>query len=163
MALHLKQRLMQIADPVLAEHGQRFCKGTGDGFLSTFPAAARAVAAALELEKRLRHRNSRTSNEPIHYRIAIHCGDTWGISTGGEDIHGNDVNVTFRIEGVQAEAFPAAACDFPRMDRLLCSRQLLEAVRGAGDLPSGVDPIELGSAALKGIQDPVTVFWLRTG
>lgn len=164
MALHLKQRLMQIADPVLAEHGQRFFKGTGDGFLSTFPTAAKAVAAALEMEKRLRHRNSRTSNEPIHYRIAIHSGDTWGISTGGQDIHGNDVNITFRIEGVQRESFATPACEFPRMDRLMCSRQLLEELREAeGRLPPGVEPTEVGCATLKGIQDPVTIFWLKTG
>lgn len=163
MALHLKQRLMQIADPVLAEYGQRFFKGTGDGFLATFPTAGKAVAAALEMEKRLRHRNSRTTNEPIHYRIAIHSGDTWGISTGGVDIHGNDVNITFRIEGVQREAFPAPACEFPRMDRLMCSRQALDELRQAEGVPPGVEPTEVGSATLKGIQDPVTIFWLRTG
>lgn len=162
MALHLKQRLMQIADPVLAEHGQRFFKGTGDGFLSTFPAAGKALAAALEMEKRLQHRNSRTANEPIHYRIAIHCGDTWGISTGGQDIHGNDVNITFRIEGVQREAFAAPACDFPRMDRLMCSRQLLDDLQKTEMLPASVQPMEIGSAALKGIQDPVTIYWLKT-
>jgi len=162
MALHLKQRLMQIADPVLAEHGQRFFKGTGDGFLSTFPTASKAIAAALEMEKRLRHRNSRTANEPIHYRIAIHSGDTWGISTGGQDIHGNDVNITFRIEGVQQEAIADPVCDFPRMDRLMCSKQLLDELRNTDAVPISVEPVEVGSATLKGIQDPVTIYWLKT-
>ena len=48
MAFHLKQRLMQICDPVLSEHAMRFLKGTGDGFLATFPSSAKAVGAARE-------------------------------------------------------------------------------------------------------------------
>ena len=163
MAFHLKQRLMQIADPVLAEHGMRFLKGTGDGFLATFPSSSKAVIAALEMEKRLRLRNSRTANEAIHYRIAIHSGETWGISTGGQDIHGNDVNITFRIEGVQREAFASPTVEFPRMDRLVCSRAALEEIRAQDGMPPGIEPIELGSAALKGIQDPVSLYWLKTG
>ncbi|MCC7120631.1 MAG: FHA domain-containing protein [Gammaproteobacteria bacterium] len=163
MAFHLKQRLMQICDPVLAEHSMRFLKGTGDGFLATFPSGAKALGAALEIEKRLTLRNARTANEPIHYRIALHCGETWGISTGGQDIHGNDVNITFRIEGVQREAFPDDVVAFPRMDRLMCSQAALAEIGAQGALPDGVAPIELGSATLKGIQDPVTLYWLKTG
>lgn len=163
MAYHLKQRLMQICDPVLADTGMRFLKGTGDGFLATFPSSVKAVTAALEIEKRVQQRNSRTANEAIHYRIAIHCGETWGISTGGQDIHGNDVNITFRIEGVQREAITDAAVDFPRMDRLMCSKVLLDEVSRQDSLPANVEPVEVGSATLKGIQDPVTIYWLKTG
>jgi len=162
MAFHLKQRLMQICDPVLADQSMRFLKGTGDGFLATFPSGHKALTAAVEIEKRLQMRNARTANEPIHYRIAIHSGETWGISTGGQDIHGNDVNITFRIEGVQRESFPAVGVEFPRMDRLMCSRAALDEIRGEGALPAGVEPVELGLATLKGIQDPVTIYWLKT-
>lgn len=163
MAFHLKQRLMQICDPVLADNSMRFLKGTGDGFLATFPSGIKAVVAALEIEKRLQVRNARTANEPIHYRIAIHSGETWGISTGGQDIHGNDVNITFRIEGVQREALQSSTVEFPRMDRLMCSQAALDEIRTQDTLPAGVEPIELGSATLKGIQDPVTIYWLKTG
>jgi len=162
LALHLKTRLMQIAEPVLQEFGQRFTKGTGDGFLATFPSASKALSAAVELARRLQQRNSRTVNEPIHYRVALHFGEVWGISSGGEDIHGNDVNIAFRIEGVQAEAFPSPLSQFPRMDRLMCSNVMLEEVRKAGVLPAAVDAIEIGPANLKGIQDPVRIFWLKT-
>lgn len=163
MAFHLKQRLMQICDPVLSEHAMRFLKGTGDGFLATFPSSAKAVGAAREIEKRLMVRNARTANEPIHYRIAIHCGETWGISTGGQDIHGNDVNITFRIEGVQREAFQGEVVEFPRMDRLVCSKAALDDVLAHGALPTDIEPVELGAASLKGIQDPVALYWLKTG
>ncbi len=160
MAYHLKQRLMQIADPVLAEFGIRFFKGTGDGFLATFGAAPKALAAAIELKNRIEVRNSRTTNPPIHFRIALHHGETWGISTGGQDIHGNDVNVTFRIEGVQRESFDDPAVDFPRMDRILSSAAMLNEVRrhDEGAVPRGM--ILIGSAILKGITDPVAIYWL---
>ena len=44
----------------------------------------------------------------------------------------------------------------------MCSNVLLEEVRKAGVLPAAVDAIEIGPANLKGIQDPVRIFWLKT-
>ena len=79
-----------------------------------------------------------------------------------QDIHGNDINITFRIEGVQAEAFPAASTEFPRMDRVLCSASMLASASAESLLPSGFEAIEIGAANLKGIQDPVRVLWLKT-
>src|SRR5690606_33295698 len=133
----------QIADPVLSELGIRFFKGTGDGFLATFGSASRALAAAIALKNRIELRNARTTNPPIHFRIALHHGETWGISTGGQDIHGNDVNITFRIEGVQREAFAEPSVEFPRMDRVLCSAALLKEVekQDAAAIPAGVTPL----------------------
>ncbi len=162
LALHLKTRLMQIADPVLTEHGKSFLKGTGDGFLATLPSASKALAAALELERRIQQRNARTDNAPIHYRIALHFGEVWGISGAEPDIHGNDVNITFRIEGAQAEAFPEALHPFPKMDRLMCSATLLEKAQQSAPLPDALEAVEIGLANLKGIQDPVRIYWLKT-
>ncbi len=161
MAHHLKSRLQQLAEPVLTEYGVRFFKGTGDGFLATFVSASKAVTAALELVARVKHRNSRTDNPPIHYRIALHHGDTWGISTGGQDIHGNDVNITFRIEGAQRETFAAPLIEFPHMDRILCSKALLKEItdKEASTLPTEVS--EIGPASLKGIHDPVIIYFVQ--
>jgi class 3 adenylate cyclase len=161
MALHLKQRLQQLAEPVLTEYGMRFFKGTGDGFLATFTTASKTVNAAIELVGRIKHRNARTTNPPIHYRIALHYGETWGISTGGQDIHGNDVNITFRIEGAQQEAFGATQFDLPRMDRILCSRALLDEIRGKEGLDVPAETALVGSATLKGIHDPVEIHLVK--
>ncbi len=158
MAYHLKARLQQLAEPVLTEYGMRFYKGTGDGFLATFTSASRAMIAAIELVGRIQYRNSRTNNPPIHYRIALHHGDTWGISTGGQDIHGNDVNITFRIEGAQAESFKEAQIEFPRMDRILCSKALLSEITTKEGIDVPTTTHEIGAASLKGIHDPVTVY-----
>ena len=160
MAYHLKHRVQQLAEPVLNENGMRFFKSTGDGFLATFASPAKSVVAALEVVNRIKQRNSRTSNEPIHYRISLHHGETWGISTGGQDIHGNDVNIAFRIEGVQAEAFTASHVTLSRMDRILCSKALLDEISapGADNLP--IMTAEVGMANLKGIHDPVAIYRL---
>jgi len=162
LALHLKTRLMQIAEPLLNDYGKSFLKSTGDGFLATLPSPGKAMRAALELERRIQQRNARTDNAPIHYRIALHFGEVWGISGAEPDIHGNDVNITFRIEGAQAEAFPEPRHPFPKMDRLMCSAALLEKAAQAAPLPAQVEAVEIGLANLKGIQDPVQIFWLKT-
>ena len=118
--------------------------------------------AALELERRIQARNAKTDNAPIHYRIALHHGDVWGVAGSEQDIHGNDINITFRIEGVQAEAFPNAGAEFPRMDRVLCSASMLATVSAESLLPSGFEAIEIGEANLKGIADPTRIVWLKT-
>lgn len=161
MAYHLKQRLTQIADPVLEKYDRRFFKNTGDGFLATFNDPDKALEAAIELENRIQYRNLRTSNVPIHYRIALHYGDVWAISSGGEDVHGNDVNVTFRIEGVQAPAFDNVLELFPKRDRILCSARFYGEVEENAECLS-VGCVNCGAATLKGITAPVNIYWLKT-
>ena len=162
MAYHLKLRLSQIAEPLLAEHRRRFFKSTGDGFLATFDSCSSALIATAELEDRIQQRNQRTHNEPIHYRLALHYGDTWEISAGGEDIHGHDVNVTFRIEGVQAPAFIDCRAQFPPRDRILCSEDFVNALRCEVGGDAGYQFIGCGKAALKGIEAPVAIHWIAT-
>ena len=107
-------------------------------------------------------RNRRTSNTPIHYRIALHHGDVWAIDAGGDDIHGNDVNITFRIEGVQPDAFTPAAAALPRRDRILCSRAYLETVPAARLAATVSAVVACGAADLKGITQRIDVHWLKT-
>ncbi len=162
MAYHLKQRLYQIAEPVLEQFGRRFLKSTGDGFLATFGNAGAALDAAIALEQRLQQRNQRTRNEAIHYRVALHFGDVWAIDTGTADIHGNDVNIAFRIEGVQADAFTGTVSSLPRRDRILCSRDFLTVVPRERLAAVLAGHVQCGEASLKGITGNVIIHWLRT-
>lgn len=162
MAYHLKQRLTQIADPVLSAENRRFFKSTGDGFLACFQEPRNALSAALELERRIHHRNSRTSNAPINYRIALHFGETWLISAGGDDIHGNDVNITFRIEGVQEAAFDHLEHPFPARDRIMCSGAFVKSFTDRYSEPMPGDYLQCGSAKLKGISAPTDIFLVLT-
>jgi class 3 adenylate cyclase len=162
MAYHMKRRLNQIAEPLLEEFHRRFFKSTGDGFLATFANCQDALAASLELESRIQQRNQRTTNPPIHYRLALHFGETWAITSGGEDIHGHDVNVTFRIEGVQLTGFAEPKRRFPIQDRILCSAAFLQTLdktpAARGDTPF----LHCGAASLKGINTPVDIYWIVT-
>ncbi|NNL99853.1 MAG: FHA domain-containing protein [Gammaproteobacteria bacterium] len=163
MAYHLKNRLNQIGDPVLAEYQRKFFKSTGDGFLATFEDSNKALAAAIKLEERIQLRNERTSNAPIHYRIALHYGETWAIMSGGEeDIHGNDVNITFRIEGAQSSAFKDVQALFPKRDRILCSARFIETLDDDDPLVDRSREVPCGDATLKGITEPVSIVWLKT-
>jgi hypothetical protein len=69
-----------------------------------------------------------------------------------QDTHGNDI--TSRIEGVQAEAFPAAHTQFPAKVRVLCSVSILATVSAENLLALGFEAIEIDEANLKGIADP---------
>lgn len=160
MAYHLKQRLTQIAEPILNEYGCRFFKSTGDGFLATFERCEQALMAAQKVEDHVQIRNQRTTNVPIHYRIALHYGEVWAISAGGDDVHGHDVNVTFRIEGVQAGAFEKVIELFPKENRILCSGEFRKTVNDK--LSTDTDCLLCGAATLKGINEPVDIYWLKT-
>lgn len=162
MAYHLKCRLTQMAEPVLVEHGRRFFKSTGDGFVATFANPAAALDAAVDLERRVQSRNLRTRNTPIHYRIALHYGDVWAIDAGGDDIHGNDVNITFRIEGVQADAFKAPHPFLPARDRILCSSDFMAAVPESCLTIAVDEVVACGAAELKGIAGTVGIHWLKS-
>ncbi len=163
MAYHMKRRLTQIAEPVLSEFHRRFFKSTGDGFLATFESSREALLSTIEIENRIQQRNKRTNNPPIHYRLALHFGETWAIAAGGEDIHGNDVNITFRIEGVQTGAFTDPKVTFPARDRILCSDSFLSALskEHEGNVTNW-EAVECGPAVLKGIEKPIDIHWFIT-
>lgn len=162
MAHHLKRRSSQLADPVLAAHGRRFFKSTGDGFLVTFADPGAALAAAIEFEQRFQNRNQRTRNALSHYRIARHHGEVWAIDSGGDDIHGNDVNIAFLSEGVQPECLRHAAPALPPRDRILCSGAFMAAVPSTQLAGALRGHVACGAARLKGITEPVDIHWLQT-
>ncbi|MBN1268154.1 MAG: adenylate/guanylate cyclase domain-containing protein [Kiritimatiellae bacterium] len=162
MAVHLNRRLEQIAASVLETYRSTSFKGTGDGFLSTLPDTSSAVRASLELLDTLADRNRTTVNPPIHIRIALHHGRTYQVfDTGTKEVYGHDVNVAFRIERLQPALFTNLENDFPERDRILCSRQFRDTYQQSPSAASGLVFARLGEVRLKGIEEPVEVFWLR--
>lgn len=163
MAYTLKVRLEQISRPVLERMAARFIKNTGDGFLATFPGAVAAMEAALEIAEKIAQRNARSKNEPIHYRMALHHGTTYPIGIGDEDIHGSDVNIVFRLEGLQGDkaAMIETRSEVPARDRILCSRSFHEQLSEQGS-PLINRLRSLGSARFQGIDKPHEVFLAGT-
>lgn len=155
LAFHLKNRLEGIAHLAFSRFQASFTKSTGDGFLTTFDTAGAALAASREILTALAQRNSETTNPPIHIRIGLHRGKAYVMDASTKDIHGNDVNIAFRIEGLQGSSFQQGGGELPPHDRILCSRAFLED-------PSvnehRVSFAFCGNARLKGIDEEVDVY-----
>ena len=161
MAYHLKRRLRQLAAPLIQRYRSRFNKGTGDGFLATFRSVDDAFAVASRLAARIERRNAVTANARMNYRLALHWGETWEFDDGAADLHGNDVNIAFRIESVQAKAFSQLACQLPIQDRILCSGSFLSEMGSDQLVGAGYQPVDCGPAVLKGISEPIAIVWLK--
>src|ERR1700729_4131023 len=64
------------ARPVVANHGGRIVKTTGDGLLLEFPSVVAAVECAIAIQKLMVERNAwRPEAKRIVYRIGVNLGD----------------------------------------------------------------------------------------
>src|SRR5437868_11124307 len=85
------------ADPLIARHGGRIVKTTGDGVLIEFGSVVGAVQCALALQKLAAERNAGIAGQRrMEWRIGIHLGD---VLVEGDDILGDGVNIAARLEG----------------------------------------------------------------
>jgi class 3 adenylate cyclase len=160
IAFHLKRRLESISRAAISSNHVRFHKSTGDGFFALFPTSLDAFKAAREIIGILMERNQRTTNPPIHVRIALHRGKTYIIDSESGDVHGNDVNMTFRIEGVKKEAFSDLRVDFSEQDRIFCTRQFRDDISGYC-ASNHLICSSLGPAQLRGIEKSVEIFCIN--
>jgi len=85
-------------DPIIASHGGRIVKTTGDGILVEFPSIVAAVECALAVQKLMAERNANLPvDRQMPFRIGINVGD---VLIEGDDILGDGVNVAARLEAV---------------------------------------------------------------
>jgi len=83
-----------IVRPLFKPYKGREIKSTGDGFLVEFESALGALECAVEIQRRMRERNSRKPRQPLELRVGVHVGD---VEESGGDIFGDAVNVASRI------------------------------------------------------------------
>ena len=92
----LRTHRIELIDPVIARNQGRIIKTTGDGMLVEFASVADSVRCAVEIQERMRRRNSDVpEDQRIQFRIGINLGD---IIFDGDDIFGDGVNVAARLE-----------------------------------------------------------------
>ena len=97
----LRRARVEWLEPVLARHGGRVVKLTGDGALIEFASAVEALAAAIEFQQAMAESEAgRLEAERLVFRVGLHLGD---VIVDGEDLYGDGVNVASRLE---AEASP---------------------------------------------------------
>src|SRR3974377_1979849 len=130
----------KVTDALVAKHGGRIVKTTGDGVLLEFSSVVDAVECAVALQAVMAERNQGVPEDRrMLHRIGINLGD---ILIEGEDILGDWVNVAARLEGI---AEPGGIC---------VSSSAYEQVRGK--VP--VEFTDLGEQTLKNIARPIRAY-----
>jgi len=86
-----------VTDVIVANHGGRIVKTTGDGVLLEFPSVVDAVECAVAVQTLMAERNeSVPEDRRMLFRIGINLGD---ILIDGNDILGDGVNLAARLRG----------------------------------------------------------------
>jgi TolB-like protein/class 3 adenylate cyclase len=129
-----------VSDALIARHGGRIVKTTGDGLLLEFASVVDAVECAVAVQAIMAERNSDVPpDRRMLFRIGINLGD---ILIEGDDILGDGVNVAARLEGI---AEPGGIC---------LSRAAYDQVREKVALEFA----DLGDQSLKNIARPVRAY-----
>jgi adenylate cyclase len=132
------------ADPLVAHHGGRIVKTTGDGVLIEFGSVVGAVQCGIALQKLTAERNAGVADgRRMEWRIGIHLGD---VLVEGDDILGDGVNIAARLEGI---AEPGGIC---------LSEDAFRQVRGKVE----AEFADIGEQSLKNIARPLRVYRVRS-
>jgi TolB-like protein len=130
----------KVTDALVAKHGGRLVKTTGDGVLLEFSSVVDAVECAVAVQEVMAQRNEGVAvDRRMLFRIGINLGD---ILIEGEDILGDGVNVAARLEGI---AEPGGIC---------ISSSAYDQVRGK----VAVEFADLGEQKLKNIALPIRAY-----
>src|SRR5262249_49711256 len=130
----------KVIDALVAKHGGRIVKTTGDGVLLEFPSVVDAVECVVAMQAEMHQRNDGLPPErKMLFRIGINLGD---ILIEGDDILGDGVNIAARLKGI---AEPGGIC---------ISSSAYDQVRGK----VAVEFADLGEQKLKNIDRPVRVY-----
>jgi len=128
--------------PIFEKNGGKVIQKVGDAFLASFESATDAVKCGIELQKNFaQYRFNYPSKKPLHIRVAIHSGE---VIIRDNDIHGDTVNVTARIEGIA------------HADDIVLSEAVYQAMN-----KNEVVVIFIGSHLLKGIKHPIKLFRVK--
>src|ERR1700747_506754 len=130
----------KVTDALVAKHGGRLVKTTGDGVLLEFPSVVDAVECAVAVQEVMAQRNEGVPvDRRMLFRLGINLGD---ILIEGDDILGDGVNIAARLEVI---AEPGGIC---------ISSSAYEQVQGKVN----VEFADMGEQRLKNIDRPVRVY-----
>src|SRR5262249_31190884 len=130
----------KVTDALVAKHGGRLVKSTGDGVLLEFPSVVDAVECAVAMQAVMAERNKGVPQDRrMLRRVGVHLGD---VLVEGDDILGDGVNVAARLEGI---AEPGGIC---------ISSSAYDQVRGKVPLEFA----DIGERVLKNIARPIRAY-----
>ena len=132
-------------DPIMASHGGRIVKTTGDGVLLQFPSVVAAVECAVAVQNLMAERNADVPQDRrMLFRMGINLGD---VLIEDDDILGDGVNIAARLEGI---AEPGGLC---------ISESSYQQVRDK----LAIHFEDMGQQQLKNITRPVRVYRIPLG
>jgi adenylate cyclase len=141
----LRTHRIELIDPAIAKNQGRIIKTSGDGMLVEFQSVADAVRCAVEVQERMRRRNSDVADERrIEFRIGINLGD---IIFEEGDIYGDGVNIASRVE------------QLAEIGGICVTAAVHDQVDGRMDLVFE----DLGDKLLKNISRPVRIYRIVVG
>jgi class 3 adenylate cyclase/TolB-like protein len=135
----LKEVEARLIEPMISEYKGRIVKRMGDGYLADFTSIVDAVGCAVAWQQRCESAEERS----LRFRIGVHLGD---IIVEGEDIYGDGVNISARLE-----ALAEPGC-------VVISDDALRQVRGRVD----AEFHDLGEHEVKNIPYPLRVWEWRS-
>jgi len=140
--INLIRRHNQLMVPVITFYGGKIIKSIGDAFLCTFYSATDAVVCSIIIQLLLKEYNDKQAEKTkkMNLRVVINTGD---VTLEKNDIYGDAVNVTARMEGLPC--FPGGTIGISESTYLLMNRNEIVADK-------------IGPQTLKGIPDPITVY-----
>jgi class 3 adenylate cyclase len=121
----------------LKAHGGSEVKALGDGFMTSFSSATKALDCAIAIQRAFAERNE-SSEEPILVRVGLNAGEP---IAEGEDLYGTAVNLAARITG-QGKG-----------GEILASEAVRQIVAGK-KFPFS----DLGETTLRGFEDRVHIY-----
>ena len=124
----------------LKAHGGSEVKTMGDGFMTSFSSATKALECAIAIQSAFAERNE-SAEEPIKVRIGLNAGEP---IAEDDDLYGTAVNLAARIAG-KADAGEILVADVVR-----------QLVAGKGFLFN-----DRGETELRGFEDPVRLYEVR--
>lgn len=134
-----------VVRSVLARLDGREVKHTGDGIMATFAVTANAVAAAIEIQRRMAEYNADHPEMPVRLRIGMNSGEPIAEEN---DYFGATVQLASRL------------CNFADVDQIVCAAVTRDLCAGK---PFSFSP--LGTVQLKGVKEPVEAYvvpWQET-
>jgi class 3 adenylate cyclase len=135
----------RVVREALKSHGGSEFKTMGDGFMTSFSSATKALECAIAMQRAFAEHNE-SAEEPIRVRIGLNAGEPIAEDDpdGRSDLHGTAVNLAARIA---AEA---------KGGEILASNVVRELVAGKEFLFA-----DRGEATLKGFDEPVRLYEVR--
>jgi len=158
--LQLKGRLADLVEAEANKQAVLFSKGTGDGFMLTFPESINAVHAAVGIMKGTEEINQGLPDaRSAHLRMGVHFGQINIIA--GNDRIGTAANFAARLEAakpaqLKAAEDPTKEIAIPEFNRIFVSEVVVDELKDTGEF----DFRMLGYFEFKGISGLHKVFLL---